>query len=143
MMVLECFSGHKSIVIWVCFGQYEAMLGLMQALFVVKLFNNNNSSSFLESLGSVWFHLLLERTLHWMDFWSDLVWLLAVLLLLQSIQMFIKVLVGRIMPSSFLKHSPLWDRVNRWSRPVSAWKNASGAIKFLSMSAMGRFRFYF
>jgi len=61
----------------------------MQALIVVKLFHNNNSSSFLECLGSVWFHLLLERTLHWMDFWSDLVWLLAVLLLLQSIQMFI------------------------------------------------------
>lgn len=59
-MILECFSGNKSIVIWVCFGQYEGMLELMQALFVVKLFNNdNNSSSFLECLGSSWFHLLL------------------------------------------------------------------------------------
>lgn len=37
-MILECFSGNKSIVIWVCFGQYEGMLELMQALFVVKLF---------------------------------------------------------------------------------------------------------
>lgn len=89
-MILECCSGNKSIVIWVCFGQYEGMLELMQALFVVKLFNNdNNSSSFLECLGSSWFHLLLERTLHWVKFWSVLVWLLPVLLLLQSIQMFV------------------------------------------------------